>query len=234
MALAAEPAGQRTEGDRREGQGDGLAVERVHGHDRGAEPEGLAQGDVELGHPQAVLHGEQPGGVAEDALALGGGAGQDARVVGQEDARQAERVGHVEEVGGLVGGVAVDGAGQHARVVGHDGDAAPSEMGERGHDRPAELGLDVEQLAAVDHPARARVGSGRGDGGRAGSSSRMSTSAGAGVRPVPPGRGLPGVEWEVGEVAAGQLDRPRRRRPPRCAPRRPSRRRPAGRRAPPW
>ena len=38
---------------------------------------------------------EEPGGVAEDALSLGGRARQHPRVVGQEDARQPEGAGHI-------------------------------------------------------------------------------------------------------------------------------------------
>ena len=105
---------------------------------------------MQLRNAQTVLYGEETGRVPEDALALGGGAGQHTGIVGQEDAWQTEGAGDIEEVGGLVGGVAVDGAGHHARIVGHDGHAAASEMGEHGHDRGPESGLHVEHCAAVD------------------------------------------------------------------------------------
>ena len=146
-----------TEGDRREGQGDGLAVEGVHGHDRGTESERLAQGDVQLGHGQAVLDGEEAGGVAEDALAFGRGAGQHPGLSARKTHGQPEGPGHVEEVRRLVGGVTVDGAGQHARVVGHHGHTASAEVGEDGHDRTSEAGLDLEQLAVVDHLGQHRA-----------------------------------------------------------------------------
>ena len=80
--------------------------------------------------------------------ALGAAAGQHAGVVGQEDERQVEGVGHHDEVRRLVGGVGVDRAGQHLRLVGDDRDGMPAEVGQRADDRPAELRLDLEPVGA--------------------------------------------------------------------------------------
>ena len=62
-----------------------------------------------------------------------------------------ERVGHRDEVRGLVGGVGVDRAGQHLRLVGHDRHRLAAEVGERADHRPAEAGLDLEPVAVVEH-----------------------------------------------------------------------------------
>ena len=131
-------------------------------------PNALRSGDVQLRDLEPVLHREHAGRMAQDALLLGRRAGEDTGVVGQEDARQAEGAGDVEEVRGLVGGVAVDRARADVRVVRDDRHAAPTEVRERGDDRATEAGLDLEQLAAVDQRTRARDGWGRDGAGRAG------------------------------------------------------------------
>ena len=123
---------------------------------------------MELRYLQPVLHGEHAGGVAEDPLSLGEGAREDARIVGQEDAREPECPGHVEEMGRLVGRRAVDRARHHARIVGHDGDAPPAQLGQGGDDRSPERRLDHEQRAVVDDRLKHRADRVRAAGGSTG------------------------------------------------------------------
>ena len=89
---------------------------------------------MQLRDSQPVLHGEEARRMSEDSLLLGTGAGEYAGIVGYEEARQTEGVGHVEEVRRLVSGIAIDGSRNHARVVGHDGDTAAAQEGKGSHD----------------------------------------------------------------------------------------------------
>ena len=106
---------------------------------------------MKLRHLQAVLHGEHAGGVPQDALLFGERAGEHPGVVGQEHARQPERAGHVQEVRGLIGSIAVDGAGPDARVVGDEGHAASPEMGGAVMIERPKPGWISSNFAAVHH-----------------------------------------------------------------------------------
>ena len=129
-----------------------LAVERDHAHHHRAEAVGLAQRDLELrAWSPCVCAAYIRAPLAQDALPLRRAAGHHARVVGQEDERQVERVGDGDEVRGLVGAVGVDGAGQHQRLVRDDRDRVAAEAGERADERRAEVGLHLEARAGVEH-----------------------------------------------------------------------------------
>ncbi len=119
-----------------------------------------------------------------------------------------ERVGHVDEVRGLVGRLAVDGPGLDRRLVGHHRHRLAAETDERGHDRPPEPGLDLEHRAVVgnqlhDGPdviAAAQVG--RDQVGK-----RMDLTRRSVVRASLRRSELPGVGREVTEIAADEAER---------------------------
>ena len=139
-----------------------LPVEGDHPHDHRAESVGLAQGDRELGHTGLRLRREHARPAAQDRLAFGLAARHDARVVGEEDERQVERVGDGDEVGRLVRPVGVERAGEELGLVGHHGDGMAAEAGQDADQRPAEARLhleagslvedDVDDVAHVVHP----------------------------------------------------------------------------------
>ena len=114
----------RHAGEREHGR---LPVERDHAHHHRAEAVRLAQRDLELRRGRQRLRGVHARALAQDACLLRLAAGQHARIVGQEDERQVERVGDGDEVRGLVGAVGVDRAGQHLRLVRDDRDRMAAE-----------------------------------------------------------------------------------------------------------
>jgi hypothetical protein len=138
-------------------------VESEQRHHHGTESVRLAQRHMQLDRRRGGLGGEHPGTTAQHATALGAAARQHSRVVGEENDRQVEGIGHQDEVRCLVGGIGVDGPGQYLRLVGHDGDGMPAKVCQRADDRLAERRLhlkpvrtvenDVEHRAHVVHPA---------------------------------------------------------------------------------
>src|SRR5690606_3650486 len=111
---------RRNTTDRHPGQrqGDGLVIEGVHPHHRTSEAERLTYRQVQLRPLERVLGDEHPGAGTQDAGTLGSAAGQHPRVVGDQQQRQVERVGELDEPGRLLGGGDVDRAGAYLWLVG--------------------------------------------------------------------------------------------------------------------
>ena len=81
------------------------------------------------------LGGEHARTGPKDSGSLRGLACEHSRVVGEEDERKMEAVTHLDEVGGLVRCVDIDGSGDDRRLVGDDADGFAADAGERTHDR---------------------------------------------------------------------------------------------------
>jgi hypothetical protein len=191
--------------DRGDGQRqrDGLAVEGVLAQHRRAEPDGLAQRDVEFRAGVAVLGDVEAGCGTQHSLSLGRRSGQDPGGVGQHEERQVEGPGPVDEPSGLVGRRGVDGAGLGRGLAGDDGDRRAIEPGQSGQQRPTPGGLQLEPGPAVDDrldgppPVVRRAPVGGDHGGQVGA---------GGCDRGPGGGPSTGAEWEVAEDRAQQRE----------------------------
>ena len=85
---------------------------------------------VILGHGRLGEGVEQLGAVADDAVVLLLGPGQEAGHIVEDDQRDVEGVAEADEAGGFDAGVDVERAGQMPRLVGDDADRVPVEPAE--------------------------------------------------------------------------------------------------------
>ncbi|MNQ57944.1 hypothetical protein D3C85_721150 [compost metagenome] len=120
----------------------GLIGAAAHAVVAGAEAAADDQG--QLGHPAAGHGGDQLGAVLGDALFLRRTAHHKAGDVLQEQQGNSTLVAELDEVGALLGAVAV----QHA-VVGEDPHRHAADAGEAGDQRGAEQRLEFVKLGAI-------------------------------------------------------------------------------------
>ena len=94
----------------------------------------LAQHQRDPRHGRVAVGVQQLRAVPDDAAVLLVDAGQEAGDVQQGDDRDVEGVAHLDEAGGLLGGLDVQHAGQRLRLVGDDADHLAVQPGQRADD----------------------------------------------------------------------------------------------------
>ena len=143
--LGARP-GEDPGGAERAGvHGDVGAAVGLAGHQRDPGDHALAEGVQQLG------------AAAYDAVPLLADAGQVARHVDDHDQRDAERVAHPHEAGGLLGREGVQAAAETQRVVGDDADGATTEAAQRGDDVGGPASVQLLRGALVEDRLDQRV-----------------------------------------------------------------------------
>ncbi len=134
-----------------------IAADVLGRHDVVGAAVGLAGDDGQLGDRRLGEGVEQLGAVTDDAAPLLRGAGEKSRDVDEGDERNVEAVAEAHEARGLHRGVDVEAPGQVRRLIGDDSDRPAVEPGEGDDDVAGVIGLDLEQVAVVDHPPDQRA-----------------------------------------------------------------------------
>ena len=119
-------------------------------HDVGAAV-GLAGDERNLGHSGLGIGIDNLGAVADDAVVLLHGAGQEAGHVLERNNRYVEAVAEADEAGSLVAGIDVQDTGQIGGLVGHDAHGATVQAAEADDHILREVGHDLEEVLVVQH-----------------------------------------------------------------------------------
>ena len=121
------------------------------GHHVVGAPKSLAGDQGDERHGGLRIGEQQLGAVLDEAAVFLRGAGQEAGHVHEGDDRDFEGVAEAHEAGSLARRVGVEHAGQHERLVGHDPHGAALDAAEARHDVGREPGLDLKEVALVQH-----------------------------------------------------------------------------------
>ena len=123
--------------------------EATAGHGLGPEPVALAQHDGAQRHGETGPDHEHAADMADLTGALGLRADHESRGVAEGDDGHVVGVAQLQEPGGLVGPVGIDGPAEMGRVVGQDADRTPLDTGQ-GRDHPgSESAPEFEHRATV-------------------------------------------------------------------------------------
>src|SRR5207237_2574324 len=112
----------------------------------------LAYDDGDLRHGGLRYGGDHLGAVADDPLALDGGADHEAGDVGQKEQRDIERVAEPDEAASLIRRDDKEDTPLVHRLVGQHADNPSIDPREAADDLLRKEGLDLEEAAGIDHP----------------------------------------------------------------------------------
>ncbi len=133
-------------------------------HDVVCTPIGLAGDDSHLRDRGLGVGIDELRAPTDDPVPLLRGTGQEAGNIDQGDYRNVERVARPDEACRLLTGIDVEGAGEMHRLVGDDAHRTPVDPSEAADHVLRELGVDLEEVALVEHVFDHRVHVVRGVG----------------------------------------------------------------------
>lgn len=133
---------------------DAISAEVLGAHRDVAAAVGLTEDHGDLRDGGGGISKQQLGAVADDAAVLLLDAGKEAGDIDEGDQGDVERIAEANEDRGLIRAVDIERAGEGRRLLGDDSDRAPANAAEADDQIAGELGVNLEEIRAVDDAAR--------------------------------------------------------------------------------